>query len=385
MMPGHHRESPRRRQALAGVFVALILFAMLFTVGSTYFLLTSSIAQITNQANATRQALLQQAAAENVALTLSVCGSTGTWCSAHPGSLAISVLNTGGTPVTIAAVYATYNGQNAILPAAPQYLTKPSYLNVTLPITLGVGASTAGMTGCGGTNCNLGILLTALSPATYTLSNPVSVSILTARGNTFSAQYPPIPAVTTITTTTTNAVSSTTITSSAAGGAGGSALVVQMIASPPQSLSGVAVTDSVLAQSVAALNLSDGYGLPHGRKLHPSVVPNYPRLLRFWECAERHVHLHVHGADGGRRRLRLVLGVRPGDTQRESDNLGADHLEHDPDRRLGERLGAGPVLGELLLLRVQLLYQRPLRPHRLVHVRDPLHEQPRHDAPDGSR
>ena len=211
----------------------------------------------------TRQALLQQAAAEKVAVILSVCGSTGTWCSTHPGSLAISVLNTGGTPATIVAVYATYNGQNAILPAAPQYLTKPTYLNVTLPITLGVGASTGGMTGCGGTNCNLGVLVTALSPATYTLSNPVLVYILTARGNSFPAQYPPIPAVTTITTTTTNAVSSTTITSSAAGGAGGSALVVQMAASPPQSLSGVTVTDSVLVYNYAATAVS-------GVSLNPS-------------------------------------------------------------------------------------------------------------------
>ncbi len=228
----------RRRRAVAGILAATLMFAMIFTVGVGYFLLINSSSGLTNQASVTAQSSLQQASMERLVITetpnLAVNAATS-------GDLWLSVTNNGGVPSTIVAIFVRNAlGQNAIISPAPQYLSTSANLNVTLPVSLNIGASTKGLQGCGApVGCDIAIQKSAFL---YT-SGTYLVSVLTARGNVFSAQYPP-PVLATTTTSTSATTTATTVTS-ATGGAGGNALVVQMVATPAQVFSGATVTDTI--------------------------------------------------------------------------------------------------------------------------------------------
>ncbi len=239
----------------------MMMFALLFTVGTAYFLVINSDNGLNNQAAISAQSAAGQTAGERVSLSLSVCGATGTWCNTNQGSLGISAFNSGGVAATIVAVFAKNSlGQNAIISPAPQYLTGSANLNLTLPLSLSVGASTGSMTGCGAAgSCSIGIPLTVFDPSVYTLATPATISVLTKAGNVFSTQYPPAPLTTTTTVSTTNTVSNTITTTT--GGPGGNTLVIQMVATPSQVFSGATVTLTITVynyalQAVTSVTLS---------------------------------------------------------------------------------------------------------------------------------
>jgi hypothetical protein len=217
--PGLHR----RRNAVAGVLATIILFTLVFAGGVTFLVYTNQASLQSNQANAGRQATLQAASLEKLALSVKLSQATDPW--SQKGDLALTINNTGGVSTTVVDVYVTNaaNGQfvsSAQVPPSTPYLSKDGTLalgqkgdlNVTLPLSIGMGASTRTMTGCisGKTGCDIAISKTSVP---YASGETVIVSVLTSTGNVFSAQYP-------LSSTTTGYQSST--------------LVVTMIATPPQ-------------------------------------------------------------------------------------------------------------------------------------------------------
>ena len=182
------RANGHRRKALSGVVGAVILFAMVFTIGSSFFLTVNQYKHTVDQANAGRLSSMQETALEN--LSLSVYKVSG---GSHNNWLWVEAYNTGGVPVTITAVSVTNStGRFASLSTTSSqspYLIGQPDLNVSLPLTLSAGVNTTAMSGCTtGKGCSIGINPAALPG--YTSGTTVLVSLLTGSGNAFSAQYP---------------------------------------------------------------------------------------------------------------------------------------------------------------------------------------------------
>ncbi len=176
------------RKALSGIIGAMILFAMIFTVGSSFFLLVNQYKHSVDQANAGRLSSMQEESLEN--LSLAVYRVSG---GSHNNWLWVEAYNTGGVPVTIIAVSVTNSAghfvSNSNTSSKSPYLVGQPDLNVSLPLTLGAGVNTTAMTGCTtGKGCSIGINPAALPG--YTSGTTVLVSLVTGSGNTFSAQYP---------------------------------------------------------------------------------------------------------------------------------------------------------------------------------------------------
>ena len=243
------RKRPSARKALSGIIAALMLFAMLFTVGTGYFLFVNQNNLALNQADATRQTALLQDRQESLAMKVGINGST----------LVLSANNTGGVPTAISSIYVLDNTGKMISPPGVMGQAATNVSAAQWPLALGVGAATKALTGCvaGKTGCNI-----ALNGYTYT-SGTVFVTVVTGRGSTFSAQYPAPPLTTTTTVATTSQTFSTTTTTTA--GVGGNALVVTMIATPAQIFScSACVTDTVTVYNYASSAVT-------GVSLNPAV------------------------------------------------------------------------------------------------------------------
>lgn len=216
----------RRRRGLSGILAAVILFAAVFTTGSGFFLFVDGSISQANQANATRANSGIQATQEKLLVT-AYRNST--------GNLVAMANNTGGVPVTIVDVYVACNSNCGSYqagqlisnsPSGSHFLQSSPDINVSLPITLGVGASTYYL------KEDIGISRTACpwcsQPGEY-----VVVNLVTSRGNIFSAQYPPPPlpyATNVILQNNTNSATLNLI-------GGGPQLSVLLTASPTQTFS----------------------------------------------------------------------------------------------------------------------------------------------------
>ena len=203
--------NPERRRAVAGVFVAILVFGLIFTAGVGYYLSVSQNSLLASQAAIKQQAAALQASQEH--LNLAVYRVSG---GSHDNWVFVEAYNAAGVSVTMTAVYVTNSGTGGLLSLSttssksPYLVGKPD-LNVSLPLTLNVGVNTTAMSGCTtGKGCSIGINTTAFS---YTHGTAIFVNVLTSRGNVFSIgyQYPPKSGSSTITSTKTFA-SSTTIT-----------------------------------------------------------------------------------------------------------------------------------------------------------------------------
>ncbi|MDA4123929.1 MAG: hypothetical protein OK438_00570 [Thaumarchaeota archaeon] len=213
----------RRRRAVASILATMIMFAMLFSGGVGFLLFINQNSLINNQASAGRQATLQQASLEHLVVGVKLSSVADPW--GQMGDLGLTLNNTGGATVTVLDVYVTNvaKGQpvsNSQVTPGSHYLSvlgtgaQMGDLNVTLPLSISMGASTRTMSGCisGKTGCDLAISKTSYP---YVSGTTVLVSVLTSTGNIFSAQYP-LPGGTP--------------------GIGSNALVVKLIAAPPQTL-----------------------------------------------------------------------------------------------------------------------------------------------------
>ena len=204
------QRASRRRKGITAVLAGIMLFAMIFTVGLGYFAYLNVNEGIQGQANASAQATGIAAGQEKLTLTANPCANY-LVCS-----IWLSAKNDGSTPTTIVSVFVTNSAGQLVStgPTSP-YLTGPSgvhqYLNVSLPLTIPIGASTHTMSGCSPTapvGCDISIGLYPYG-FSYTSGN-VLVTVLTANGNKFSAQYPPPVTVISSTQTVNNGGSGVT-------------------------------------------------------------------------------------------------------------------------------------------------------------------------------
>jgi hypothetical protein len=196
----------RKMKGVSGIFVALILFGMLFAVAGNYYLFVSRSDLSTNQANAARQDALALSRQENLLTSASLTGVS---------TLVLSAINTGGVPTTISSIYVSDIYGNKI-----SSLMGPTGTNFTAaqwPLTLDVGATrNAQLTGY-----------------TYA-SGTVFVKAVTQRGNVFSAQYPP----------------------PFNGGVGGNTLVVTIVAAPTPPLTQVFTCSACITVNITAYNFA---------------------------------------------------------------------------------------------------------------------------------
>jgi hypothetical protein len=167
----------RKRRAISGVFVALLLFAMLFTVGANYFLYVNKSNLVTSQASAARQDALLQGREEKLSIGVSLSGGN---------TLVLSVANVGGVPTSISSIYLTDPTGKTITPPGVMGQAQTNFSASQWPLTLNVGAMTPAISGCvaGKTGCNI-----ALTSYSYVSGN-LFVNVVTGRGNTFSIGYP---------------------------------------------------------------------------------------------------------------------------------------------------------------------------------------------------
>ena len=171
----------RKRRGISGIFVALILFALLFTVGANYFAFVNTANISTYQANAARQDALLQGRQEKLAIGVSLSGAS---------TLVVSASNLGGVTTSIASIYLTDTTGKTINPPGVMGQASTNFSAAQWPLTLNVGAQSSAVSGCvaGKTGCNI-----ALTAYSYVSGN-LFVKVVTGRGNTFSAQYPPMVA-----------------------------------------------------------------------------------------------------------------------------------------------------------------------------------------------
>ena len=182
------------RRGVAGVLAAILIFGLLFTAGFAYITWQAQSNQNQNAANLNRQNAVVQGNLEHLYLATIVSGT-------GPYTVTAVVENSGGIATTIVGAYASIGG---VLIKSPGIVTE----NTALAIGGSVSLTLAGISVASGT-----------------------VSVITSRGNTFSAPFPNPP--TQSTTTISTSTGSTSTTSTVPGLAGSNALVVQMVATPP--------------------------------------------------------------------------------------------------------------------------------------------------------
>jgi hypothetical protein len=169
----------RKKKGISGVFVALIIFAMLFTVGANYFVYVNNTNLATYQASAARQDALLQARQEKLRVGVSLSGAS---------TLVVSSTNIGGVTTSISSIYLTDTTGKMVNPPGIMGQASTNFSAAQWPLRLNVGAQSSAISGCvaGKTGCNI-----ALSAYSYVSGN-LLVNVVTGRGNIFSTSYPPV-------------------------------------------------------------------------------------------------------------------------------------------------------------------------------------------------
>lgn len=156
------RQVKNFRRGVAGILAAVMLFAMLFTVGAGYFLFLNNenflyTQSLTNKANA-----IQGQIQENLQIAT----------SAPKNVLALTITNVGGVSVNVSAIIVTSKA-GALLGSYTS--SNSGTLSPKLPLLLSQGQASATLsTGLG-----------------YASGSIYTFRILTQRGTVFTATYPP--------------------------------------------------------------------------------------------------------------------------------------------------------------------------------------------------
>lgn len=206
--PVDEAHAKSRRRAIAGVLAAVVLFAAIFSIGVGFFMFVSQNIHSADQASVARANDQLQTSHENLLVMAGLTSGTDSSCK---NCLWVGANNTGGVSSSIIDVYVTcisncggsyQHGQllsNAHFlngsTSGSHFLRQNPDLNVTLPITLGVGSSTEFLPTCQRTECGAYITITD-STFHYLVGPPreyVVVSMLTSLGNIFSAQILRLP------------------------------------------------------------------------------------------------------------------------------------------------------------------------------------------------
>jgi len=199
--PAETARAKSKRKAVAGVLAAIILFAMIFTVGSGFFLFVDQSAHSADQSNIARANDQLQAGQEKLLVTAGIASATDHGSNPCANCMWVRANNTGGVSSSIIDIYVTCvsdcdpheSGQllsNSKASPGSHFLKQNPDLNVTLPISLAIGASTKYLTSCPSKGCTADITISKAA-LNYSNGEYVVVSLLTSAGNVFSAQYPP--------------------------------------------------------------------------------------------------------------------------------------------------------------------------------------------------
>jgi len=192
----------------------MFVFVMLFTVGTGYFVFVNDVNAGYVKGLGDRATALQDQISEN----LQVTGAAGAG-----NHLTLSFTNVGPIAANVTDVLLLDPGKTL----HTYGLGFASNTAPALPTPVNIEATSPSL--------DTGLVIVA---GTYT------IKVLTQRGNAFAAVYPPAQSVSPPAT-------------------GGSALLVQMLASPPQVLSGATVTDTVTVSNYASSSVT-------GVNLNPS-------------------------------------------------------------------------------------------------------------------
>ncbi len=164
------RGTQRKRRAVAGLVAALILFVMLFTVGTGYFLWVNTNNGLYSQALAARAAAVQNQVLENLQIITERGGAGG-------NDILFTVTNQGGLAAIIMSVFVSDNAGTLYCTVAGSPCTLVTITPV-LPFGVSQGITTS--------TIDSGVSI----PAGFTGTPPFTVKIVTQRGNSFTQQYP---------------------------------------------------------------------------------------------------------------------------------------------------------------------------------------------------
>ena len=205
--------SPERRRGVAGLIVAVVIFALIFTAGFGYLIFQDKVNLNSYQANAAYQAGKSASSLEGLAFAAT---STG-------GALTITVNDTGAFPLSVMSSFIT-DSTGKVSSSGVMQLGGSCIAGGPLNLDVGGAGSFSISSAC----------------YSYVVGTTIFISLTTSRGNTFTTQFP-ISSTTVISTIT----STTSITTTAPGVGGGNALVVVMAATPVQVFGGNIITDNV--------------------------------------------------------------------------------------------------------------------------------------------
>lgn len=157
------RSVHQRRRAMAGIVATVFMFAMLFTVGASYFLFVNQNNMLYSRAASERATALSSQHGEDLVISGGVDSST--------SALTFTAQDLGAATATITGFFVLGSSGNVL--AFCQAGTGGSC--PTLPFSVNQG-STSGAVATG---------------ATYTSPNTYTISVVTQLGNVFSTTYPP--------------------------------------------------------------------------------------------------------------------------------------------------------------------------------------------------
>ena len=208
----------RWRRGVAGLVVAVMVFALIFTVGLTYVLYQGQADLTSYQANANYLAVQQMTMQESLAIGAK---------NSSTGQLTLIVNNTGGIPLSVMSAFVK-DSSGSLVSSEVMDLGGSCTPGQAAPLNLNTGGT--------------GSFTISTSCYTYSSGKLIFISLTTSRGNTFTEQF---PLNMTYIVTTRSSTYTTTLTAPAAGG--GNSLVLVMAATPIQAFGGNVVTDNVTA------------------------------------------------------------------------------------------------------------------------------------------
>src|SRR6266851_4864904 len=169
----------RTRRGTAGIVAAVIMFAILFTVGTSYFIFVNSTNNTYVKNLVSTSSNLQSAKAESLIVTTLLMPN---------GNIGFYANNTAGVSMNMTVVYVVSSSGNMLRCGGVGLPAGAGCVNTTPPlwILLNVGKGSA--------KIDTGYL--------YVAGTTDTVEVVTARGSTYSATYPP--------TSSNNAVSANT-------------------------------------------------------------------------------------------------------------------------------------------------------------------------------
>lgn len=190
----------RGRAGVAGIVAAVILFAMLFTVGTGYFMYVNSSNTLYNAAVSTRNSAVQHQLAESAQVTT---------LKLSDGNMGAYLNNTGGIGLNITSLYVQYSGKSKALcmgvglPAGCSTPSSTTFPSCQFPVFINIGKGTSGIPlklvtgGCtttlgtsSGCTSSIGSLSTCIDTGQPANTTTASLKFVTQRGTVISATYP---------------------------------------------------------------------------------------------------------------------------------------------------------------------------------------------------